>query len=252
MSKLYNARISVPAANVSATSAAAGYPASNAMLQSLGLPWRSTVTTQTDLIVDLGSARTVRGIGFSDINALSGFTIASSADNVGYTDRATPTFAADRYGRIRGVAALNTSARYWRIRFASGTPADGAAFWRIGALYLFGAVTDIVSPKHSGFKRKTNNAEIRTKLDNGRESAAAIGIRHDVVSGQFGVRSTGTSTIGSMLADLRAGAAWIDFENPYQPSWTYPFVAAAEEDEESNDQGGPDYSVISFNAREVV
>jgi len=97
MTQLYTSRI-VPT-NATATTAAVGYPALNALLQAIGQPWRATDATQTDLIIDLGAALTVRGIGVQDINA-AGVTIASSPDNITYTDRATPTFTADRRGLV--------------------------------------------------------------------------------------------------------------------------------------------------------
>jgi hypothetical protein len=248
MSLLYTSRI-IPT-TATATSAASGYAATNVLLQALGLPWRSTATTQQDVIIDLGSAQTPRGIGVQDTNATS-IVIASSPDNTAYTDRATLSLTnVDRFNRRRGCAAVNTSARYWRLRIASATPPDGLAYWRIGAVYVFGAVTDIVSPQY-GFSVRSNHNESRESLANGREAIAAIGTRCDLVSGKFVVSNTNL-IIGSLLADLRTGPVWLDMQVTARLSWTWPLINAANSDDETMDMNTPDYTTISLNAREVV
>jgi hypothetical protein len=248
MSLLYTSRI-IPV-TASATSAAAGYPATNALLQSIGAPYRATVTTQTDLILDLGTAQTPRGIGVMDTNATS-IVIASSPDNITYTDRATLDLTnVDRFNRRRGCAGVNTSARYWRLRIASATPPDGLAYWRIGAVYVFGAVTDIVSPQY-GFSVRSNHNESREQLANGREAIAALGNRSDVVTGKFVVSNT-SLIIGSLLTDLRTGPVWLDMQVTARPSWTWPLINSAGNDEETMDMNTPDYTTIQLNAREVV
>ncbi|MBL8512153.1 MAG: hypothetical protein JNM52_10980 [Betaproteobacteria bacterium] len=249
MSTLYSSRL-VPT-TASATTAASGYPATNVLLQSLGAPWRATGTGQTDVIIDLGAAKTVRGVAVSDVN-FTGCTIASSADNTTYTDRATPTYSADRFGRIRGIAALNTSARYWRIRIASGTPADSLGYWRIGAVYLFGATASIASPQY-GFSIDTEHAEARDKLLNGREAVAAVGNRFDRITGSFKVASVSPGSsfaIGSLLQAMRAGVVWLDMGVSVRPWWTWPLIHNAATDREAM----PNYDIsdIKLDAREVV
>jgi len=249
MSLLYTSRI-IPT-TATATSAASGYAATNVLLQALGAPWRSTATTQQDVIIDLGSAQTPRGIGVQDTNATS-IVIASSADNITYTGRATLSLTnVDRFSRRRGCAAVNTSARYWRLRIASATPPDGLAYWRIGAVYVFGATTDIVAPQY-GLTVRNNHAETRQQLDNGREAVAAIGNRFDVINGKFLVTKTGEMVIGSLLEEIRRGAVWMDLQVTQRPSWTWPLIASSATDEETMDQGTPDYTSIVLNAREVV
>lgn len=249
MSLLYTNRI-IPT-TATATSAASGYAATNVLLQALGAPWRSTATTQQNVVIDLGSAQTPRGIGVQDTNATS-IVIASSPDNITYTDRATLDLTnVDRFNRRRGCAGVNTAARYWRLRIASATPPDGLAYWRIGAVYVFGAVTDIVAPQY-GLTVRSNHAETRQQLDNGREAVAAIGNRFDTLSGRVGVLSTGSMVIGSLLADIRQGAVWLDMQVTQRPSWTWPLIASSATDEEVMDQNSPDYTTIALNAREVV
>jgi hypothetical protein len=249
MSLLYTSRI-IPT-TATATSAASGYAATNVLLQALGAPWRSTSTALQDVVIDLGSAQTPRGIGVQDTNATS-IVIASSADNITYTDRATLDLTnVDRFNRRRGCAGVNTSARYWRLRIASATAPDGLAYWRIGAVYVFGAVTDVIPPQY-GFSVRSNHNESREQLANGREAIAAIGSRADLISGKFGVQSTGPMVIGSLLADLRTGSVWLDMQVTARPSWTWPLINAAGSDDETMDMNTPDYTTISLNAREVV
>lgn len=251
MSKLYTSRL-LPTA-CTATSAQTGYPASNALLNALGLPWRAGAATQQDVVIDLGAATTVRGIGISDINADS-VVIASSSDAVSYTDRGTLSFIspsrADRFGRRRGLQALNTIARYWRIRIAAGTPSDGLAYWRIGAVHVYGAVTDITAPQY-GLRIGTEHAESRERLANGRDAVAAIGNRFDRLGGRLLVSSaSATLVIGSLLSELRAGQCWLDLEYTVRSWWSWPIIADSAADEESIDN--PDLSTITLSAREVV
>ena len=113
-------------------------------------------------------------------------------------------------------------------------------------------MASIVNPKQRGLKRVTDHAENRERVANGRTAVAAIGSRFDVVSGQFGIRSSGALLLDPLLEELRRGGGWFDLQNTYQKSWTWPLIADSAQDEESNDQGGPDYTVIALNAREMV
>jgi hypothetical protein len=117
-------------------------------------------------------------------------------------------------------------------------------------VYVFGAVTDIVSPQY-GFSVRSNHNESREQLANGREAIAAIGTRCDLVSGKFVVSNTNL-IIGSLLADLRTGPVWLDMQVTARPSWTWPLINAANSDDETMDMNTPDYTTISLNAREVV
>lgn len=248
MSALYTQRL-LPTA-ITATSAAPGFPATNALLQALGAPWRSANTTQQDMVIDLGIASLVRGIGITDINVGS-VVIASSSDNITFTDRATLTLWADRFERRRAIAALNTTARYWRIRIAAGVPTDGLAWWRIGCIYLFGAVADIVNPQY-GARVQTNHAESRERVANGRTAVAALGQRFDIVSGNYGVQTISVMTIGSLLQALRLGPCWLNLDLVSRPWWSWPLIANAEVDEESTPEKSPIYTEIKLDAREVV
>lgn len=245
MSLLYTSRI-IPT-TATATSAATGYAATNVLLQALGVPWRSTATTQQDVVIDLGSAQTPRGIGVQDTNATS-IVIASSADNITYTDRVTLDLTnVSRFGRRRGCAGVNTSARYWRLRIASATPPDGLAFWRIGAVYVFGAVATTLNPEY-GLNIETRHAENRESLANGGEAIAAIGTRFDVISGKL--RLDAANSIGSILPDIRQGVIWLDLQVSTRNWWTWPLINNAGSDRESMEN--PAQAMIDLNAREVV
>lgn len=245
MGLLYTQRI-VPA-TASATSAASGFAATNVLLQALGAPWRSAATTQQDVIIDLGSAQTPRGIGVQDTNATS-IVIASSPDNIAYTDRATLDLTnVDRFGRRRGCAGVNTSARYWRLRIANGTPPDGLAYWRIGAVYVFGAVATVLNPDY-GFAIETRHAENREGVANGSEAIAAVGNRFDVITGKL--RLDASVGIGSLLPDLRQGVTWLDLQVPMRNWWTWPLTNAVGSDRESMENAAQ--AMLDLNAREVV
>ena len=174
--------------------------------------------------------------------------IASSPDNVTYTDRSTPTFTADRFGRVRGVAPVaSISARYWRIRFPAGTPTDGAAYFKAGAVYVFGAVATVLNPEYA-ITVETQHAESRETLANGGVAIAAIGNRFDVVSGKL--RLDATVSIGSILPGMRQGVVWLDLEISTRPWWTWPLTNNAGADREVMENHAR--AVIDLNAREVV
>lgn len=242
MTQLYTSRI-VPV-NATATAAAVGYPATNALLQAIGQPWRATDATQTDLIIDLGTALTVRGIGLQDTNAAS-VTIASSPDNITYTDRVTPTLPSDRFGRRRGIGAVNLSARYWRIRIAAGSPVE--AYWNIGAVYVFGSAAAITNPTY-GLQFETNHAENRTFLANKREVVSAVGTRFDLISGKFELDPT--TTTGTFFQSIRGNVVWLDMEITSRAWSTWPLFNSAGSDKETL----PNYAQyeVDLNAREVV
>ena len=244
MTQLYTTRI-VPT-NATATTAAVGYPALNALLQAIGQPWRATDATQTDLIIDLGAALTVRGIGVQDINA-AGVTIASSPDNITYTYQATPTFTADRFQRSRGIGAVNLSARYWRIRIAAGTPTDALAYWRIGAVYVFGAVAAPINPQY-GLQIETKHADSRITMSNGREAVSSVGSRFDMITGKFLIDTTGL--IGTFLNDIRNGVIWLDMQVATKQWLSWPLFNNAGSDKET--LPNVTQSEIDLNAREVV
>ena len=244
MPQLYTSRI-IPV-TASASTAAVGFPALNALLQAISLPWQSTNTTQSDLIIDLGAAFTVRGIGVQDINA-AGITIASSPDNVTYTDRVTPTIVADRFGRGRVIGAVNLSARYWRIRIAAGTPTDALAYWRIGAVYVFGAVATPINPQY-GLQVESRHADSRIALTNGREAVSSVGSRFDALTGKFLIDTTGL--IGTFLADIRSGIIWLDMQIPTKTWWSWPLFNNASADKEM--MPNVTQAEIDLNAREVV
>ena len=150
--------------NATATSGAAGFPPSrvaNYATHPLLRTWRSTVTTQTDIICDAGSAVAVRNIALLNVNFAT-VQIARSSDNVTYNDitmEMQPTLdVAD--GMYKCLNSMGSAPRrYFRIRIASQTPIDGAAYFSVGAVLLMDSLDtwprDLIAPIRQGLVKAT-------------------------------------------------------------------------------------------------
>lgn len=125
----------------SATSEATDYPASRvATLDSHPLirTWRSTATTQQDLILDAGSILSFEAVTLLNSN-FSLVQLAHSADNVSYSDFAGSAFPMNKHladGYRKLFRAQSISNRYVRVRIPAQTPIDGAAYFSLGLVLI--------------------------------------------------------------------------------------------------------------------
>ena len=130
----------------SATSEATGYPKEDAVNRtSPMLQWRTTVTTDSRLVIDLGAVQTDITVLLDYLN--STFKFQESADGstgwVDLTSVITPSID-PIHGVYRHKQALTlTSKRYLGIFIPSQTPLDGAAYFRIGTVAVPTSITEI-------------------------------------------------------------------------------------------------------------
>lgn len=157
--------------SASATTEASGYPASNAGLESIRRPWRSTSLIETTVVLNIASA-TAAAVLLTDVNFASA-TIKNAAD----ATLGTLTSAADKLtGRRRGllVAAIAATTAI-KVVIPAGTPTDGAAFWKIGAAYIFATGVTLPRDPENGCSLESIFPKLSTELPNGQIAEAALG-----------------------------------------------------------------------------
>lgn len=218
MASLYYGKLPIVA--VTATTAASGFPASNVALESLGRPWRSTTTGANDVVLDLGSSKAINALFLHDVNFASA-TIARSTDNVSYTAVGTLTTYAGRHGRRRGKISLGgASARYVKISISAGTPADGAAYWRIGSAYLFASKATPGAQPNYPTRVITTRPRVTTALANRLPAVASTGNNIDRI--ELRVPRWNTEAADDYVQRPAAGSILLDLEEPNYPEQQWP------------------------------
>ena len=193
----------------SASTAATGYPATNTSVTQVGKPWRSTVTTETTVTLDAGASFTPASLCIQDANFASA-PVTYSADNVTYYAAGTLTTYADLNGRRKGSLEFANTCRYIKITIASGTPTDSAAYWSIGAAYVFKTVETADMAPSVGLSQEVVYPQASYELANGRTVTAELGNKFTLLSGQTPNRPADGA--GDVVALARAGSIWIDME----------------------------------------
>ena len=193
----------------SASTAATGYEATNTSNTQVGKPWRSTVTTETTVTMDAGASFTPASLCLQDVNFASA-AISYSADNISYSAAGTLTTYADLNGRRKGSLEFTNTCRYIKITIASGTPTDSAAYWSIGAAYVFKTVATAAMAPSVGLSQEVVYPQASYELANGRTVVAELGNKFTLLSGQTNNRPADGA--GDVVALARAGNIWIDME----------------------------------------
>lgn len=244
--KLYHTRIA--AAAISATTAAAAYPALNLAIDALSRPWRATGTGATDVTIDLGTSQSLGGLLVHDVNFASA-TIFTSVDGSAYTNRGVMTTYANDQGRRRGIFSLDTfTGRYVRFTIASGATTDGAAYWRAGAAPVMKTAVTLAQAPNKGYGVTTVYAQTTTQLANKRTARAATGTDFDVIRWQFTRKYQDSLEI--LKTQLRLGAVLIDMGLPQHPHHAWPVTTY----DDSHDRGYPkaNSETSAVNLTEVV
>ncbi len=193
----------------SASTAATGYEATNTSNTQVGKPWRSTVTTESWVKLDAGGSITPASLGIQDANFASA-TITYSADDVTYYAAGTLTTYADLNGRRKGSLEFANTCRYIKITIASGTPTDSAAYWSIGAAYVFKTVAAADTAPSVGLTQEPVFPQIAHELANGRTVPVELGHKYTLLSGS--TNNKPSDDAGMIVRLARAGNIWIDFD----------------------------------------
>lgn len=216
----------------SASTSAVGYPASNLALQSVGRPWRSTTTGATTITLDMGSNQTPAALLLQDAN-FTAATIATSPDNATWTTRGTLALAADGQGRYKGVLALGVACRYVRAS-VSGSPTDGAAYWRVGAAYLWLSAAIVTAPDY-GMQIAYNYPQSRADLPNGAAVTVGLGPSYAILTGK--ISGGAADNVAAIMRAARSGVIGVDMQSAQAPWLQFPMVHR----EKSIDQTAQDW-----------
>src|SRR5262245_20451489 len=129
------------AATLTASTEASGYDVENLTEPELiGLPWRSTVTTDSWVVVDLGAAITVDRISLVGCNFTSVKIQQHTSDSWGAPayDSGTLTIGRDADRRLYRISHSSASLtrRYTRIFIPTQATTDGAAYFELAGVHL--------------------------------------------------------------------------------------------------------------------
>lgn len=195
---------------VAATTAAAGYPASNVSTPGVRKPWRSTaITNPQDLDVDLGTIRANVVICIQHANAAS---CVISYGSVAYTttNAGTQTLTMDRHGRRKHSLALVGSVRYIRFSFGAVAPDDSAAYFEVGAVYPFSTTLALPEDPLLGSEANPRLPQTLIELANGNTFAIDRGAARQRLTLRY--RGLRTVDLDEAARRARAGACWLDLD----------------------------------------
>ncbi len=233
-----------------ATTAQAGYAATNILRRSISQPWWSTSTSANDVVIDCGADTAKKVLHVHDCNFASApISTAASAAPGSFTARGTLTTYENDAGRRRGWIELSDSDRYVKIGIASGTPADNLAYWRIGSAYLMATKNIMPSDLQFGFDIAPTEPVIATDLTNGRRAQAIVGNDFDVLELKW--RRKYSEVMKPMVKKTREGLCIfvaIDV-NTYYPEQSWP-VMRYEAKRETFDRW--QHSMLTTKLREEV
>lgn len=184
-----------------ATTAQAGYPASNAGLESIDRPWLSTTLGANDFTVSFAALTFVDTAFIHDANFLI-CTVERSADGVNFANVGVLTTHADEHGRRRGkIAVGGATLKALRYRVAAaGASDDGAAWWRIGAQYLFGSSLVVATGPSYNYRVSTRRPRVSAELPNFQVAQASTGPNIDRIEVPYDRKN------GQSLRDVKVKA----------------------------------------------
>jgi hypothetical protein len=226
----------VAGATATATTEAAGYLASNALLESIGRPWRATGTGATDYVMTWASGKTIAAILVQDVNFAS-CAVLTSTDAVAYSAAGTLTTHADKLiGRRRGLIVLNGSGlRGVKLTISAGTPTDGLSYWRIGAANPFAIAVTFPRGPGGDMRVRALYAQLRNDLPNRLVSVATTG--NDVLSVSLPFKRDASRDALELVRRARAGTVGLALGLAEYPELVLP-VRHVEEAQEESFAGG--------------
>ncbi len=192
-----------------ATSAAAGYPASNVANPRIARPWLATGAGVQSVELDLGASVPVAAIGLTASNAPSVDIYAGNAPAPAALIE-TLLMPLDEDARRRGslIGGFGT-VRYIRLEFAANIAGVGVAP-NLGAAYVFAASMDLPAQPLYGMRVSTEYPQTDVDLPNGAAFAVDRGPSRQVVAMSFGLLAGQFAK--SLARHARAGACWLDLD----------------------------------------
>lgn len=198
-----------PAA-ASASSAAANYPASAAMVPGVSRGWQSSSGGLQWLQFDLGANVSVHGVALQAITYQgTGITVLADTSNPPVTNRGTLATGLDANGRTKGSLSFGAaSIRYVRFNFTSTVGVCGAA-----SGFVFASAAALARDALYGQTRITLiDPQVRNELPNGVVETYSAGAPSTEIDLSF--RGTANDDIEALKRLTRAGACWLDLGLP--------------------------------------
>jgi hypothetical protein len=216
--RLYYAKITAAAA---ASSAAAGYPASNVTREEIDRPWLSVGLGLSTVTLTWPAATNVAAVLLEDVN-FAAATIYRSVDAVAFTNPTAIAIVADKHiGRRRGLLRVNVAGlRGIRVEIAAGASTDGAAAWRIGAAYPFSAETLLTRNFDNGAQIRSAIPKVSRDLANGRSAQAATGSEFLELMLPFDRKYD--QDVQEITRRARAGTVGLALEDPLYTEFSLP------------------------------
>lgn len=203
--KVYSTQLAP--STVTASSAAANYQATNVMEPEVLKPWRSTVTTLSSIIIDLGSSKAVTAVALNAVNFAS-CTVYADNTATPTTNRGTLTTGVDKQGRYKGALEFSATVRYIKFEIAAGTPVDGAAFWSIGAADVYALTTTLARDPLYGASVQFNTPRVGDQLPNGKAVKANIGASYAMIELPFS--ATASQDVEALKRLAQAEPCWLN------------------------------------------
>jgi hypothetical protein len=204
---------------ITASSEASGFPGSNLLdVHKPGAEWRSTATTEQNIVFDTGTVGcVVTAVFLGDVNFTS-VTIQGNATDSWGSPSFSQAFTVSKDNvvqRYKAFAALTGFAyRYLRLLVPAQSPTDSEAFFRIGtAIPASWAGEMEINPEYGGY------AYSGQKLSKTEEIAGSVKTRVMSLKKQFGCEMSivgnleHVSNFWSKYNAEDPGAAFILYEN---------------------------------------
>jgi len=216
----------VNAVTAYAGSAAAGYPATNALTTQTKKSWRSTGTANDYIELDFGS--NIQAAGYMCcLNAhnipLANISVLAGPSTPPTFSIPAPTGGGDNVGRFKAslIFPAGTAFRYLRIAIAAGSTLNGLPYWEIGSVLLFATVWNLAKdPLYGNSGIDSVFPQSRIDLDNGVVVRDDTGPPFSLISLDFSAGSDIPIEVYPSIA--RSGLSWLDLNDAKNPGRQWP------------------------------
>ncbi len=158
-------------ATLAASTEDASYPKANAKTpQRPFLPWRTTVTTDSYLVIDFGAPTTVLLAGLASVNYASARIQGNGADAWGapaHNDLLTIARCPWNWRYQHTHLLAGFTYRYMRFFIPNQTPVDGAAYFSTGGLFIAGTLATPPAPWRWGSRFQTVRPHVDVRPEHG-------------------------------------------------------------------------------------
>lgn len=236
----------------SATTAQAGYPATNIGNESLGRPWRATGVGANDVTMEFPVVKTVKTLEVHDVNFAQA-AILKSSDGVVFAPIAGSPLVTymGTEGRRRGAITVNdANVKALRISIGAGAATDGLAYWRIGSAPAFASSVAIAAPHQFGYRCRFIYPQLRSPMADGSADSVAYSGRPGFHIIEVPFLPEDDESLEEAVRRARAGTVLLDAGMSNYPWQIWP--ARIDERELAEAFSVPKASELTLTFREVV